>query len=283
MANKDHFYYRLIMIFFFIAIAHNVFAQDLSSGTRPVHRLTWKSEYAIRYEVIIQRLVNKDYEDFLNDFTTETYIEVSLPVGQYRFQIIPYDMLEHQGEASNWAYLQVLPIVRTVQAEPEPEPEPEPKEPKPPYDPFKTYQIKLSAAWAPLYSAYGEVFGNESITASAVGRLSFCFRMPMDIYIGPELAVNWHTIEEENYLAAGVNILAVKWMDNERLSFGLRIGAQTPVVPEMTNKIMVTTGATFNFYITKRISLEAGFDYLHLFDEVYSGAVYPWIGLGFLF
>jgi hypothetical protein len=83
---------------------------DSSGGEiRFIQRLTWiGDEYARRYEVIIEREDERGYRELLREFTTASFIEVSLLPGKYRFLVIPYDFLNQSGERSEWMYIEVL-------------------------------------------------------------------------------------------------------------------------------------------------------------------------------
>jgi ribosome modulation factor len=92
------------------------FIVDTESGEhRFMQRLAWSGgEYALRYEVILEREVGGRYTAHLRDFTSSLFIEVSLPPGKYRFRVIPYDILDKPGEGSEWVNIEVH---RAVQPE----------------------------------------------------------------------------------------------------------------------------------------------------------------------
>jgi hypothetical protein len=84
-----------------------------SGQQRLYQRLTWSGgENALRYEVIIQRIEDEAYHVHLREFSVSHYIIVSLPPGEYRFQVIPYDVLNRPSEGSEWMYIEVLPAVK---------------------------------------------------------------------------------------------------------------------------------------------------------------------------
>ena len=71
-------------------------------------RIVWKGgENALRYAVEIDRLENGVYQDHLREFTTVLYIDISLPLGDYRFRIIPHDILDRPSEGTQWIRFQV--------------------------------------------------------------------------------------------------------------------------------------------------------------------------------
>ena len=72
-------------------------------------RLTWVGdEYAMRYEVIIEKEEAGEYNNVLRDFTEDFFIEVSLPSGKYRCQVIPYDFLNQPVPVTEWMDFEIL-------------------------------------------------------------------------------------------------------------------------------------------------------------------------------
>ena len=110
----------LLAAFVFLGLCAAVFPQNAGYfvGTetgepRFFQRLAWRGGgYALRYEVVIERDVNGTYRGHAREFTTALYIDVSLPPGKYRFRVIPYDVLNRPGEASEWKYIEVLPALK---------------------------------------------------------------------------------------------------------------------------------------------------------------------------
>ncbi|MCL2185270.1 MAG: hypothetical protein FWB86_05370 [Treponema sp.] len=87
-----------------------------SGEPRFIQRLVWRGgEYAIRYDVIVEKFENGRYVQHIRENTTLLFVEVSLQHGSYRFQVIPYDFFEKQGNPSQWMYVEVL---QAVQPEP---------------------------------------------------------------------------------------------------------------------------------------------------------------------
>jgi hypothetical protein len=81
-----------------------------TSGEEPrfTQRLSWTGgEYASRYEVIIEKEEGGRYRELWREFTTASFIEVSLVPGRYRCYAIPYDFLGQPGERSEM-YIEVL-------------------------------------------------------------------------------------------------------------------------------------------------------------------------------
>jgi hypothetical protein len=82
-----------------------------TSGNEPrfVQRISWEGgEYALRYEVVIERETDNEYRELLREFTVAHFIEVSLLQGKYRCYVIPYNYLNQAGARSDWMYIEVL-------------------------------------------------------------------------------------------------------------------------------------------------------------------------------
>jgi len=106
----------LLLIFsisFLSAQDAGYFSVTENGQTRFYQRLAWSGgEYALRYEVVIEKAVEERYEAHLRDFTPSLFIVVSLSPGEYRFRVIPYDILDKPGEPSQWVTLDVRHAVK---------------------------------------------------------------------------------------------------------------------------------------------------------------------------
>jgi hypothetical protein len=140
----------------------------------------------------------------------------------------------------------------------------------------------------------------------------------MDIYIGPEVSGNIYLsgMKEkwDMYIfTIGVNLLAMKWFPNEKFAVGLRMGALYPFLSLQGNfnylfrvdlenafkdsslnnlvyegnfsikNFIPNTGASFYWLISKRFLLEAGFDFMHIFNDIPSGYFRPMLGINYRF
>jgi hypothetical protein len=77
--------------------------------TRFIQRLRWTpDEYALRYEVEIDREINGIYWRHLTESTEEASIRVSLPPGNYRYRVIPYNLLNRPGAVSDWLNFEIV-------------------------------------------------------------------------------------------------------------------------------------------------------------------------------
>ena len=152
---------------FFLVLAPLLWAQN-SPENRPVH-LAWTSdEYAMRYEVTVEKETDHGYSQVLREFTGISSIELSLPPGKYRCRVTSYDFLEKPGGESGWTSFEVK-AARTpappmeediIIAQPSGEPaagEQTPELlPEPPLSSASRgiFDIYLSAAWMPLVPLY---------------------------------------------------------------------------------------------------------------------------------
>jgi hypothetical protein len=99
----------------FIALAS--FAEAQSAGyfldpnseePRFIQRFVWSGgEYTLRYEIIIERQEGRTFRRHTQRFTTDTFIEVSLPPGRYRYCVIPYDILNRPSDGTDWVNIEV--------------------------------------------------------------------------------------------------------------------------------------------------------------------------------
>jgi len=119
MATNRRLFRFFFAVFFFLSL-FSVFAQNSGyfintqdGEPRFIQRLAWSGgEYALRYEVVIENGAGGTYRNYRREFTTELYIDMSLQPGSYRFRVIPYDILNRPGAASEWKYIEVLPALR---------------------------------------------------------------------------------------------------------------------------------------------------------------------------
>jgi hypothetical protein len=112
--KTDNFLLRLVVLMFmFFTLTFALYAQ--SENQLFMRRIVWRGdEYALRYAVEIDRLENGRYQTRLREFTQSFYIDVSLPLGEYRFRIIPYDILDRPAEASQWMRFEIRYTPRTA-------------------------------------------------------------------------------------------------------------------------------------------------------------------------
>jgi hypothetical protein len=102
-----------IFVFLFFSLANIVFGQN-NDGQLKRHRITWtKDNYALRYEVLIEKEENNAYSPLLREFTEEPFIYISLPPGNYRLRVISYDFRDIPGQGTRWNNFKVLAVINS--------------------------------------------------------------------------------------------------------------------------------------------------------------------------
>ena len=97
------------VVFFIVLFFCVAFVVSAQEGPRLSHRFSWTAdEYAMRYQVVIEREEEGVYNTVLREFTNEAFIVFSLPVGNYRLQVTPYDFLDLPGPRTSWWYFRVV-------------------------------------------------------------------------------------------------------------------------------------------------------------------------------
>jgi len=376
---------------FLSAQSANYYSVIEGGQTRFFQRLAWSGgEYALRYEVVIERSVEGRYIAHLRDFTTSLFIIVSLPPGEYRFRVIPYDILDRPGEGSRWVNLDVRHAVRPelmgmssgfyssgiddqpsgyvlkiegndivpgaevfirrpggtlipsdvlsfgegseilifvddnkadpgeyelvvknpgglessiggiVLQKPDsfsyPEPEsavvlePETEddsagEPEPEnggLKPLGPVFGSIGAAWTPAVFLLGEFYDTDFFPFGFSAHINAVFSVFGIFYIGPELTAFLHTDGEgEGFLGVGFNLLAMKWLSNQRVAFNFRIGGSSIILPEIEEELMINFGASVLLRVTNKLLFEIGLEYVSMsIEDNTFGFIRPWIGIG---
>jgi hypothetical protein len=80
-----------------------------SEEPRFIQRLAWSGGmYSLHCEVIIEKEKDGIYAGHHSAFTTGNYLDISLQPGNYRFRVIPYDILGKPVEGTGWEYFKVF-------------------------------------------------------------------------------------------------------------------------------------------------------------------------------
>ena len=99
----------LILFLLFLGLTPLLYAEE-DPEQRFTRRIAWRgSEHAWRYAVEIEILQNESYRSFSREYTTEQYMDISLPPGEFRFRVISYDILGRHSEGSQWVAFDVRP------------------------------------------------------------------------------------------------------------------------------------------------------------------------------
>jgi len=283
----------LITMFFLIC---PLWAQAQENGGRRyviehryVQTIEWiGDDYTLKYEVVIEKNEDGEYTAYSREFTEKPRLRVSLPSGKYRYRIIPYDYLEHPGEASDWVNIEIEPASAAANETDNP------------------INLYVSLSWSPLFSLYGrmeEIFGNKFYPVGASVRFGALYNKLQWFSPGIELSTAWYALNiaqenDEIGIQTGVtsfNIVALKKLPNPKMAVTLRAGfALGFQVGEINiEDYSYTTGglipqinaeASFLWFMYKRLYLEAGVGFSHLIEkDSNSGYLRPWLGAGWQF
>ena len=303
--------FLLTVILFFCISSFPVLSQD-NTELQPV-RFSWpEDEYALRYEVVIEKEVDGRYLALLREFTSASFAEFSLGPGQYRCQVIPYDFLEMRGDESPWVFFEVLaaPIPEPIPEpalvpesipesvpEPAPVPElfPEPaatitnEEKAPEAELFNPINFYLSAAWMPLLPIYdddNQFFARNPSLIGAGIRFGVLYSSPLNLNIGLEAAASWYAFNADSAfhhaVNAGLNLLVQKRRPDDKTALNYRLGAGLTLL-EGRKCLHASLGLSFLIFPQEHFFLEAGLEYTHLFLSLPSGYFRPMLGLGLKF
>jgi len=283
---------RRFLFAFIFMIGHSSLLQAQNSEKENsifFQRLRWTGgEYAMRYEVVVQREVNGTYTTYLRESTETSFIIVSLPPGNYRFQVTSYDILDRPEETSRWKNFKVLPSAKNEITDIEPESDENVNkapdtENLPENESKKSLMLFTSAAWAPVIPIHGSFFGESFSPAGAGARFAAAFPIPRGLFAGGELTVFWHINADtgENVLPLGVNLLVIKWLTNEKMALNFRLGLSFILLPDTQEKLIFNIGASYLWRFTSKFFLETGLNYAGLLKENYfDGCIRPSIGFG---
>jgi len=258
-------------------------------------RLTWRGdEYAMRYEVKIEIEEEGQYKTALSEFTEDSFIEVSLHPGKYRFQVIPYDYLNKPVPANQWVNFEVLPgIVPELNNQLIPG-DHEIIEYN--YEHIRQFDIYAGAAYVPLLPIYGEnkLFGENVSPFGMSAR--FCAVRAKQSFLNPgvEFAAAWRVYtggeQAVNSAAFDLNVLAQSRFPGGKTALNFRAGAGLSLLPQNKSaspdgqySIHANIGASFLWLFMKNLYIEGGADYSQFFTEDYFGFFRPWIGAGYRF
>ena len=302
---------RFFPLLFLLAITPYLWAQN--TETRTV-RLTWNRDVnTFRYEVIVEDTGSRSV---LREFTNSSFISITLPLGNYRCRVIPYDFLDRPGEGSQWLSFEVRSAV-TPQAPPADKgdiaieyPEDITKaeaakksvEPPPARDPLP-FSLYVGAAWMPLIPIYHEqtwFFGEDASFAAFQTHAGILYTGFDLLRVGLELAGSWYLFDpmtvspqsdlsSQHALTFGFNLVARKQLPDMRMSLAFRLGSGMIMLPGSDESIPTGESIFFNiglsyiFFVTEHLFLEAGFNHVHHLSEKPSGSFRPSLGAGWQF
>jgi len=305
MASNRYFLFIFITGLFLIVPA-SLRAQDRDSYAEPhfVQRLTWVGdEYAMRYEVIIEKEEDGKYKRVFQEFTTAFFIEVSLSSGKYRFQVIPYDLLNLPVPVTEWMEFEVHRDVTKDQPDNDvPSENPDETESKneiivqnPEQETTivnnKPFAIYLGLAWMPILSVYGEnYFLGEDMTPYGAGlRLAIVPAKRDFLNPGMEGIASWRVFRGDppvQSLTFDLNFIACfsdgKTAINSKIGAGVSLRPDAGTVPAAGQYALhANFGVSFLWMLSKRLYLETGMEYIQFFNNY--GYLRPSAGLGYKF
>ena len=235
MTNKNLFLIFLTALFFLISplwaqSGHYVIEQHY------VHQIIWVGDkYALKYEVLVERNEGKGYRSYLREFTELSAFQLSVPPGNYRYRITPYDYLEQPGEASAWINIDIKPIaIAPIEVQKTDDgsyvlhshdkkpiipgvdeviiKNPNELDKKdgvlvvdkqaaaPPSEDGKPINFYLNAAWASLIPVYGgvqQIFGYDFYPAGVMVRFGLLFNTVEWFNPGLELSTSWYMLNKD--------------------------------------------------------------------------------------
>ena len=266
-------------------------AQDVNYRVdiRYIQRLTWVGdEYAMRYEVIIERLENRRYSGFFRGFTEDEFIEVSMPPGNYRYQVIPYDYLNSPVNVNEWTEFEVLRAPANIERSAAFEDEEQVT--------TKLFDIYFGAAYLPLLPVYNaNIFSGADISLISAGlKFAMVLNNRGFIYPGAELTASWRMFDEAHLITVELNFLgqirfpgksrseaASRTAFNFRAGFGVSLlaEAQSDLMPKM-NIFHVNLGVSFLALVMRNFYIETGIDLPQFISSEHYGYFRPWISIG---
>jgi len=248
---------------------------------RYIQRLTWVGdEHAFRYEVIIERYEEEDYSRFFQAFTENEFIEVSLPAGNYRYQVIPHDFFGTPIPVIDWVEFEVLRAA-------------------PSFFGSENFQFVVShfdiytgVFWVPLFPFYNMNFftGENMSLICAELRFGMVYAGQKFINPGMELGGSWRMIDEAQLITIDLKFLGQIPFINGKMALNIRAGAGISLLSDTQSESMpnlaafhVNMGISFIAFVTRNLYMELGADTPQFLSVEHYGFLRPWIGIGVKF
>jgi len=251
---------------------------------RYIQRLTWVGDqYAMRYEVIVDKNDNGNFTQILRESTVNQFIEVSLPPGKYRYQVIPHDFFGAPIPVTDWIDFDVLKADHSITgsdglmlAENR-------------SDTGHKFDIYLGAAYLPVIPVYNDklFLGNNMTFIGAGVKAAVVSANQNYLSPGAELTASMFLFDEAQSITIELNFLAqMRFLNgrtalNFRSGFGISLisGMQNTTVPKL-DVFYINTGISFFALVTRNIYIEAGIDSPQFISADHFGYLRPWIGIG---
>jgi hypothetical protein len=284
-------------------------ASYVESGLHFLQRLSWDSvANAKAYEVIIEEKDKSgNWIERVSNIVPNTFIEVSLDSGEYRFGVLSINVLNMRSsyDEIQWQTFVIIPAIEK-QLEPL---NLKPEEEKQLAMSSKVSEFDFSLEYNPAIALYGllnDFIGTKFFPVGIAGRIGIFPNAARNFYFGAEFSPFWRIIEAKtqsttvtsDMVGAHLNLLFRCWLIERR--FGLTAQAGGGIsgllnfeVDSETQKytktiLMVSVGASVSvlYMFTDTIYAEAGINFLHLIsakDKPNPGYLLPFVGAGLKF
>jgi hypothetical protein len=288
-------------------------------GGGPPRRLSWAgTEFAASCLVVVERQAEEAagaeehtvYLEVLRELRErDTFIEVSLPPGKYRFRVGAYDILGRPGEVSDWEYFEI-PAAAAEPDKPAPgAPAPQPgdsapkhPEPKPAWDGF--VEILYMPLFPLPFSYFNKTYEVVFQPTGAALKFGVLFPAGQRHALGFDITPSWNFLyaNKPDYnvlsqlLTLHLNLLYRYSFSTLPLTLYARAGGGLSLLydfhfegpgdysGEAINTWIpsLSTGLSLQWFFRRPFCLSLGLEYLHIFsvDNFFLNFVRPSIGLG---
>jgi hypothetical protein len=278
------------------------------SGDHFVQRFAWTAvDFAAFYDLVIEEQSDETYREVARVREgAENFVEISLPPGDYRSQVISFDILGRRGDASAWEYFTVLPAYNSASGEQDEE-ETSPA-------PGRTFPVFAGLGFKPLFplpfSEFNKHYGTGIQFLGASAWLAFVplgnpgADTPGELHsaFGLELNASWNSLSREtadyrvsNQLAsAQANLLWQLWFGSG-LALNVRFGGGLALIWDLNSEHSGNTekehfatwlgsasgDLSLQLAVTKKLFVDFGVEYFHLFsvDNLFLNFMRPHAGI----
>jgi hypothetical protein len=84
------------------------FIRETEEGAQLVQRLSWPGDENARYEIVVQQMQDGIFREIIREAVEDNFFDVSLGPGNYRYQILFYNLLYQFEYATNWASFNII-------------------------------------------------------------------------------------------------------------------------------------------------------------------------------
>jgi hypothetical protein len=254
--------------------------------------LTWTGdEYALRYEIVVERESDGRYTELHTEFTEASFLELSLIPGIYRYRVRPYDLLNHPSEWIEWKIFEVpvaasKPVLVSSND----------KEPTP-------LSFFFRPSWVIFIPLYGELipyFGFKIFPPGPRLGIDMTSSIRGSFNAGVELAAICFFLSnffdeqniKVNMIMLDLNFLVQKQFSNQKAALSFRFGMGLTILADKETRGegvyldpvtgQINLGISCLLPFKENGYLETGIDFSHLIGWN-AGSLRPWIGFGIRF